>query len=163
MLCEVFGYCDLCNGSHHLIFAQPTSSNIVQGLLERGLLLPGDPAVWVVQPVRHRGPQTICRHSAKGWSLQLRPLQEVAIIIIKLTTVITFIMIGPVPNHHYNDDYDDRGHYCHHHHQCDYRGHQHEYGGAGVEDKWRHTYPYVPTRFQSHQHSMMIMMMMKKL
>ena len=160
MLCEVFGYCDLCNGSHHLIFAQPTSSNIVQGLLERGLLIPSDPAVWVVQPVRHRGPQTICRHSAKGWSVQLRPLQEVAIIIIKLTTVITFIMIGPVPNHNYDYDYDDRGHY--HHHQCDYRGHQHEYGGAGVEDKWRHTYPYVPTRSQSHQHSMMIMMMMKK-
>ena len=39
-----------------------------------------------------------------------------------------------------------------------HRGHQHEYGGAGVEDKWRHTYPYVPTRFLSLQDSMVIMM-----
>ena len=56
---------------------------IVQGLLERGLLLPSDPAIRVVHPVRHRGPETVCRHFAKGWPLQRRPLQEVIIIFIK--------------------------------------------------------------------------------
>lgn len=32
------------------------------------------------------------------------------------------------------------------------RGHQGEHGqqGAGVEDKWRHTYPYVPTSYNYH-------------
>ena len=70
---------------------------IVQGLLKRGLLLPSDPAIRVVQPVRHRGPETVCRHFAKGWPLQLRPLQEVIIIFIKSTLFVIALMIMMMP------------------------------------------------------------------
>ena len=134
--------------------------NLLQGLLERGLLLPSDPAVWVVQPVWHSGQTTVCRNIAKGWTVQLWPLQEVIIFIIRWTIMIIIMLVLIVimmmmmmiggQQHYYDYDYDSII-------QCliIIRGHQHDYGGggsggAGVEDKWRHTYPYVPTRFSSY-------------